>query len=901
MSSVNVTGISDAELAAMPQADVLGNQTPSVDQMRYETQVANSPTPSFMESLPSLDEASNYLANLPSQAQRFLTNPAAFTEMLTGKNPLPEQTGFAASATGMPAQNPNSLFTPAGMAYNTGYESGVPVSIAAMGVPALAPAGRFLGQAAGERIMAGKPLIPGTNTEYLNPQIMSAVKNKGGNWIDSSLGVDKLKKPIREESYVNQIRNDVLDGVQRPESLETALRDNARNGAINNWIDSKLKKYIKNEMGTPTDPVRELHDQGITHIPNAENLNPNYAPTIEDVKIQRAAAGMPVQGFANTPLGKNWENLTDQAIRNKSAGTRVESSKITQSPRILEENPWLKTIDPTSPVHNAGAFINDLEFRHLTDELSNSIRHNSDLPQHLRLKPEALDRVTVPQAVKHVAKINKWRAEQIAKAAKEDLKDFPIVHEGGNGFNIHELKLPEHNKPYEELSEKRKELHDDMVKDELKFSPGYALKEANKREAYDKLDRALKNEGKQMGHCVGGYTDSVARGDSRIFSLRDEKGGAHATVEAIPKILDYNPKHIPQEVQNEIDKHAHAETIKAGYPENSQGYWNHYTGVQIQDGTRYLKDHPVMDIKQIKGKGNGEVSDKYHTYIKNWLNKESDKINYVNDLHNVGLHDLKNGLVRQENLDKRLAEGFKSGELKRFSTDEEVRDFMNKPAAPEKPLAKTPEQMRNELFEKSRADEATRKANEPRNLQQRMRDQGLLPPEGYKDGGAVKYENPEDKEGVLSYNPELYQRVADSVNKEGQSGGYNDAARHIIASADMTRRFGSIPAAVLGYGHELANYVENIGGKKPQTVEDMQQDLHNNAVGRQLGSNASSFQDIVNRTPETLDVRPYQMEDTKAMVRNPNEVKTPYKPFGLFKNGGSVNIDEMRLALLRNK
>ena len=102
-----------------------------------------------------------------------------------------------------------------------------------------------------------------------------------------------------------------------------------------------------------------------------------------------------------------------------------------------------------------------------------------------------------------------------------------------------------------------------------------------------------------------------------------------------------------------------------------------------------------------------------------------------------------------------------------------------------------------------------------------------------------------------------------------------------------------------GHVHEYANYLENIGGKKPQTIEDMQQDLHNNAVGRKLGAGSKSFQEIINRTPAVLDVAPYRKEEGKVFVRNPNEVKTPYKPFGAFNEGGSVNTDDMRYELLR--
>ena len=325
LSSVSVSGITEAQLAALQQAGLLagqsglGVQTPSVDQMRYETQVAPAytpaPSPSVLESLPSMDEINNYLTNLPVQAQRLLTNPAAFTEMLTGKNPLPEQTGFAASATGLPAQNPNSLFTPEGMAYNKGYESGEPVSIAAMGVPTLAPAGRMLGSAAADRIMAGKALIPGTNTEYLNPQILSAVKEKGGNWAQNSVNrLDALKYPIQNvgNSKFDFIRDNTnpakvaehIAELQKVGYSPEQIREVQNEIAINKWVDSKIKPYIRNEMGTPTDPVLALHEQGISHIPD---IGTEHFDPIWWIKEQRQKAGMPESGFAKSPQAKDWE------------------------------------------------------------------------------------------------------------------------------------------------------------------------------------------------------------------------------------------------------------------------------------------------------------------------------------------------------------------------------------------------------------------------------------------------------------------------------------------------------------------------------------------------------------------------------------------------------------------
>jgi hypothetical protein len=42
---------------------------------------------------------------------------------------------------------------------------------------------------------------------------------------------------------------------------------------------------------------------------------------------------------------------------------------------------------------------------------------------------------------------------------------------------------------------------------------------------------ALKTEGSQMGHCVGGYWNRVKTGDTRIVSLRDADGYPHVTIE----------------------------------------------------------------------------------------------------------------------------------------------------------------------------------------------------------------------------------------------------------------------------------------------------------------------------------------------------------------------------------
>ena len=76
------------------------------------------------------------IINLPAEAQRFITNPQAFTELF-GANQLPKETGFAAGAVGVPPKNiaGGGVLNPLNYQYNEGYESGEPIGIAASLLP----------------------------------------------------------------------------------------------------------------------------------------------------------------------------------------------------------------------------------------------------------------------------------------------------------------------------------------------------------------------------------------------------------------------------------------------------------------------------------------------------------------------------------------------------------------------------------------------------------------------------------------------------------------------------------------------------------------------------------------------------------------------------------------------
>lgn len=84
-----------------------------------------------------------------------------------------------------------------------------------------------------------------------------------------------------------------------------------------------------------------------------------------------------------------------------------------------------------------------------------------------------------------------------------------------------------HEKLAEDMEREATKSYMDPSKVVFRLSNGWTV---NKLEADD-----CDIEGDLMGHCVGGYARAVAEGRTTIFSLRDPKGGPHATIEIIPE------------------------------------------------------------------------------------------------------------------------------------------------------------------------------------------------------------------------------------------------------------------------------------------------------------------------------------------------------------------------------
>ena len=152
---------------------------------------------------------------------------------------------------------------------------------------------------------------------------MYAVKPKGGNWapgMGPDMGKqDSVKASIQPLKVQGQ---GIFAGPFGPAEEAT-----------NKWLDTKLQSYIRNEMGTPNDPIRLAHEKGFSHFPG--NPAEDYGQWLpERTAEMRLKAGFPEEGFAvqkyaeagypanmeaNTRKAELWENLADTEITSTPA------------------------------------------------------------------------------------------------------------------------------------------------------------------------------------------------------------------------------------------------------------------------------------------------------------------------------------------------------------------------------------------------------------------------------------------------------------------------------------------------------------------------------------------------------------------------------------------------------
>ena len=411
-------------------------------------------------------------------------------------------------------------------------------------------------------------------------------------------------------------------------AFETPMQPQVTETAAQKWLERALTKYYKNEFGTPNDPLRSLAEQGL-------HYDPDMTPERWDRTVKDYLIGDPISSIMFPP---------NRAGGMPGAGDDLRGE-------TLAAMPWLAKAPATDSIY--GISSGGLDLGHFTDEFLNVLNdtEGAGLPSSFAVRPESLDRMTFPQAVEHVGRINQWRAKEMERAALSAM-DNPAIHtfkeyaeDNPMGLRWVELKLPDPAERFKltAVEEDGKPFWRATDPDTGEVFPLGGTREqaieSLRYQSRDPLQQALKYEGDTMGHCVGGYCDDVLSGRSRIFSLRDAKGEPHVTIETQPSSKST----------------AAADHLRnLGVLEEWQDYWKNYpktsnNNEDIYDVTQQFlaaRDLPPVDyssqnIIQIKGKQNRAPKDDYLPFVQDFV--KSQQWGNVGDIENTGLVELPDG------------------------------------------------------------------------------------------------------------------------------------------------------------------------------------------------------------------------------------------------------------------
>ena len=229
--------------------------------------------------------------------------------------------------------------------------------------------------------------------KYLDQgMIVQAVREPGDQILDTA--------PV-DEALAN-LRSPVFSNVVGTEGAE----------ALDNWMNTKLRKFILNEMGSKNDSVRLAADEGFTLGPG------DYEKLADDAISENTQT-------AGTYLNRYNMFMDDDFISLGDGTPMRESAMGKQIIKLVEENPWLSKVPPETVIRDVDeyALTNNLNFQHMIDEIQNAMDPNTTLPRQLQISPKDLKKISMRQMVEKISKINDWRMKEADKVGKKELLD----------------------------------------------------------------------------------------------------------------------------------------------------------------------------------------------------------------------------------------------------------------------------------------------------------------------------------------------------------------------------------------------------------------------------------------------------------------------------------------------
>jgi hypothetical protein len=449
----------------------------------------------------------------------------------------------------------------------------------------------------------------------MNPR-MNVIKDQGGMLVGGEKALDdELIAMKRNESAFPHAGAHYVVGDKDPNAV-----------ALNQWVDTKVRKYLRNQAGTEADPILKSIESGVEH-----NFQPTMGDTKYSVRNKRLQVGKPEAGIANTELGKEFEYKIDSmfepksskdikeilnspmefadpatAKRRKASLLRVEQDLPISDEKDLDALMLINQIPDKNVYTLSGTNITErLGLNHVSDVLMEDLQTG-------KLRPEQLNQMSIEKAIRRAAEYDAEKTKAMAKANASSVEGMPIPKAYDDGYKWVELK------------------HDTDPK---------------------RTEKALKSEGEMMGHCVGGYCPNVESGEIKIFSLRGPDGKSHVTIEARPQFsmtlwrnanldaINSNPKL----KQYDFNMNSLDNDHKYGYRMTERDYVTEMTKEMKKLGINPVEPPSYMELHQVKGKQNKRPDDKYQNYISDFIknNPTKHEIVLVEELHNTNLMNVQ--------------------------------------------------------------------------------------------------------------------------------------------------------------------------------------------------------------------------------------------------------------------
>jgi len=453
------------------------------------------------------------------------------------------------------------------------------------------------------------------------------------------VGLEKRKLEFvgteKEQAFQNAIDARIRDKDVLFKDLQAAKN----NELIQNWVDTKFTKYAQTDLGTPTDPVLDVLEKYSTNIymyPDVDFMTGGRDATARGTYERIEQANKMRAEFGQQSLGENlgsrypdrptdtegytpetiigeatpaqlWEMQTDSLLSVYPSLNSVRSAKA--------ENPenypaWMDRVPPETQIHRFDetrvnerlkGYENSM-WEQFADEttkalpgmpstidalrkgLSPELYDLEHIPDELRLKPSSLDKMSVPQAVDHAAKLTEWQTTNKLLDDRNN-KVYTTAMDMGGGFE------------WKKIGNKTTD-----------------------QKTIDEIKKALTFESDHMNHCVGRgelYCNKITGGNTAIYTLRDPKGLPHATIEMT---ID-----IPNQVKNDILSQTHDSMIDAD-PDDIVAS----TEMAL---TRWASENPdklVRTIEQVKGHGDRKPAEQYIPMVQKFVIEHPYPISDIN-------------------------------------------------------------------------------------------------------------------------------------------------------------------------------------------------------------------------------------------------------------------------------